>query len=603
MHGNLLDETLAALVPPVAHRKPAEGAFNPGHCMGIYVPRASAGETLREYPAMLVGEAVANLGTGCTLLEGIPTKPPGGCVIMGTWEQLQAAAPALLEGLEAPAPGGYAIRVGRYAVAAGADYAGLVCAAHTLAQAMAMCPAETLPGCVLNDAPAFPVRSLLYDLRTHKPKLDHLLHLLGSLSAFKANRLHLLLSAKRPLAREAAPGSLYFDDAFTLAQAAGEYAIDVIPWFDLAGEFASGVRPAQAAKLARQAVEGLGCGAVGVASEFAAEPEAEGLGRFREFMEKLQAGGKATVYAPARLYATLPAELRAAAVPVAFGGGESVPSGAGAAVFQKSLAAGFVPPSPAEFDAALDRTLAAALAAGASELGFYADALTEGHVWENDLVNTMTLFSLAWRGEGGAREERERFCLMAYGEEGCAPALRSAEALAAAFPAALRDRGCAAQALAFGGEGGAGAAHEVDALELHRDEGLRQAREALEQARSAASHNAHTLEHAGLGLEALTLLRRRRELLEQARKHYDEAWGGAEGGLALCRAALRELLAECGGLAGRLRTLASENGECALEFARLEKFSARLAELDRAVAAIGPYDQVPRPEEIGFPAC
>jgi len=600
------------LLPGVASCTPGGPAYNPGHCMALYYPEP-ADELGHQLPAILLGESLARSGQACTLLEGIPAQPPGGCVILGTWAEISACQGDLLRGLSPPAESdGYILALGRHALLVGHNREGVIHGANTFIQILASCPDTALPGLCIQDQPLCRQRGLVYDLTAHEGRIDHLVHIVALLSSFKGNRLHLLLSDCVPLAEETQPGTLAYDDAVVLGQTGREYGVTPVPWVDLAARVARGeIRPGEACEIALDLANAFDTNAVGLGG--AALARGSDLRPVRQFLqfvrERIQDSPQ--IYLPAEVARSLYADIDPPAGIVAVLDAQACAPdtarslqdrGAAVALHPASPARGFVPQKPTDAYATLDQGLAAVRTQGLLEFGYHAGRLRRGHVCEDELTYWIPCVSCGWDGHPRAGEAALRFGQLAFGDLGelC---LEMQATVAGAFPERLRDPASAPlRDLAFGLAEGEPVGTQLAALDWAAvEKRVRQAENAVRDCRNRLQRNTTLLESADLGLMALRFLGLQNSLLRQSREHYALAREGRAGSLALARTALENLLAYIPMLTAKLQGFHLEAGACGEEIAGLAGLQQRLESLCGRLLELQEADALPPAESLGFP--
>lgn len=227
------EETLASLAPRVASWRPLKGAYNPRHGLAIYL-LPPPGPSLIQ-PGTILGEALAgHSGLGCTLLEGIPKKIPGGAVVIGLYDELNTIRPDLLAEIEPPnAPGEYAIITGRNAVITARSREGLVSGMQTLAMILLRHQEPKIPGAAIVDHPGRKRRGIAVELQQNDIKPDLLIQIVSFIATFKANCVEWVLP------RDFDPGASPNLDVAN--QACRSFGIEVsvaLPWLNpiLSGE-------------------------------------------------------------------------------------------------------------------------------------------------------------------------------------------------------------------------------------------------------------------------------------------------------------------------------------------------------------------------------
>ena len=189
-----LDVTLANLAPRVSQCLDLPGRYNPKHSLAVYC-LTLPGHSLAA-PGVILGEAMsARNGLGCTLLEGLPQKIPGGAVIIGHHEVIKAERPELLDGLPELMEKEYLVRLGDHALVVSHSAEGLANGAQTLAMLALRHQEETLPGALIVDGPVCHSRGISVELVTGEIGVNLLLQIASFAATFKANRLHLSLDA------------------------------------------------------------------------------------------------------------------------------------------------------------------------------------------------------------------------------------------------------------------------------------------------------------------------------------------------------------------------------------------------------------------------
>ncbi len=607
-----IDGITDSLLPRVASCLAGERPYNSAHCMAVYHPPPRE-EISLQLPAILIGETVAQAGPPCTLLEGIPASPPGGSVVVGTTEDFRALAPHLIEGLPAlEDEEAYAIRFDRFALVAAQTHEGVLRAAHSFVQIVAVCPETLVPGMLIHDEPTFAYRSLVYDLRTHEVRAEHLTRVVALLGSFKGNRLHLHLDAHAPLSTEARPGSAVYDDAVTIGQTCFEYGVVPVPWADLVARVARGELPAgQACEMALDLTNAFETDAIGLGS--GPLPAAADLPAVRGFLRNVldRCSGVPELYLDAivlgQLYADVEApdglvaavrDLGRAADELAMLEKRGIP----AAVHVSSGAQGFVPPARGRILETTDAAMGLAYAGRAVEVGFRSDELVCGHVWENDLFAWVACVTQAWQALPAADEAAAAFADLAFAEDG-SMVRQMVDTVAQAFPAVLRTPEVQAlREMAFGRSAPREAWQRLGALAWPAiEEGLTQAERAVRDCRNRVERNATILDQADLGLTALRFLAAQNTLFRQAHEHYVAAREGRSGRLHLAHAALENLLGYVPLFTARLQSVKIDSGACVQELEWLTDFQERLERLCQALRKAEYGGALLPPAEVGFP--
>lgn len=189
-----LDNTLVQLAPGVGGCLDISGRYRPRHGLAIYclpLPGWSPSS-----PGMSLGEALAGRsGLGCTLLDGVPAKVPEGAVVVAKYDDLKAIRPDLLEGVPEPAnPLSYHIKLDRSGLVVANSPEALAQGMQTLAMLILRHGEETIPGCLITDGPARPVRCLAVELESREAGIAILMQIVSFAATFKANRIQLILN-------------------------------------------------------------------------------------------------------------------------------------------------------------------------------------------------------------------------------------------------------------------------------------------------------------------------------------------------------------------------------------------------------------------------
>ncbi|MDR3211227.1 MAG: hypothetical protein LBU79_04845 [Planctomycetota bacterium] len=192
---DVLDTTLAGMAPAVKNYRRLEGEYNARHGLAIY--SLVEGNSFLAQAGTILGEALAGRsGVGCTMLEGIPPRPPSGSVVVGLYDDLLVQRPDLLADLERPAhPGGFGISFNRNALVTATSREGIAAGIQTAAMLIMRHQGERIPGVVINDWPDRAIRCLAVELNPSELNPNLLIQILSFATTFRANAIEWILPA------------------------------------------------------------------------------------------------------------------------------------------------------------------------------------------------------------------------------------------------------------------------------------------------------------------------------------------------------------------------------------------------------------------------
>ncbi len=608
-------QDLPPLFPPAKELRSGAPVYPLNQCLVVYLgePPADAPNGF-DLAGTLAAETMnAKSGRGCAVLAGLPKKPPAGCLIVATPDELAAVYPDLADLPKPPSDQGYVLHLGRFAAIAADSAAGALAGAQSLSQFIPACPDGLAPELTVVDWPDLPSRALAVDVSERQVNPRYLMRLAATIAGFKGNRLHLRLSSIEPLGDSGLPGSFSPDDLEQFSLFCAEYGITAVPWIDLLPLGAAGqISAEEAAGVVASLAEAFGSDAVGLGLDPLEAPLVPAAG---EFFHALRAGAGETIlylgaealdqlWQPedvgARLIAVIRQPESPPGVPTLWQDREI-----GFAAWADLGDNGFVPPHPDQLLSRIDahRQLASALEAGALELGFAAGPLRDGNCCENQLLPLLASLGLGWNLHGDARSAQVSLCRMIYDAD---PGLfmRLQQTLAGTFPELLRGPGGReARELALGRLDHPDGWRALVELEWPIIQArLDRAERELQDFRRRAGRNVETLWQNGLSLAALNFLGEMVHHIGAARAHCLAAGRGKPGSLAAAQREIQRLTRRLPRLLNQFRLLQEQCGlgreeeESLLQLhERLDQINARL---DAAKAAPTP----PAPEDLGFPA-
>ena len=578
-------ETLLRLTTGSARFVPGDAPpYNPRHCLAIYHAAPAAPPSL-ELPTLLVGDVLGGRsGLGCTLLSPLPARPPEGAILIGVWDDIARDHPHLLAGLPGPPEYGYHIHLGRHVLLVAKRRAGCVAGLQTLAQLLAQFEGDLLPAGRLEDAPVFPIRSILYNPGEQHPNLQALTRLLGVPFAFKGCRLHIRLDASGPVGARPGPGCVQEAEAAEFGAVCREYGIELIPhvaWLHRWGAD----RDARILDDCRRLHDQFGVERIGLQGAWSSE----GRNRFLRLLDKARGSGYIlSADAALAIADDLPPGWIEA---LEYWDGTESPlrlerlaeGGHPFGLIVPMASRGFAIASPSSAEARLSAACAAAVVSGAREFGYGLLNRNWGRLWEMELLPATAALILGWSGPSAAGDATGQAARLIYGLMGdqvlaWLERLSTLYRAAAFFTAAgewllgaafgewptLADPAAALDDSASAGESG-------------------QLSEALRQLRRKLPRNPQTLELFDYGLDALSALRAQARRLSAARSLCARARSDdAEAGRA-AREEVEALIGELRPFALRTERLRSERGILSLE---ADALARRLARLNRARAEL-----------------
>ncbi|MBN2713237.1 MAG: hypothetical protein JXR97_12525 [Planctomycetes bacterium] len=607
-------DILTGLLPEVKSCSAGGEQYDPSNCLAVYYRHDDNGHSL-QLPAVMAGEAAATRGgQGCTLIEGIPQKPPTGCIIVGLWDDLQAVAPHLLEGLSKPEnEQGYIARLDRYALIVGNTRNGVVFGAQTFIQLIAASPKRRVEAMTISDAPECERRSVVFDARGVSIHTENLMQIAGLLSSFKGNRLHLLLGIETVTS---GGKGLTASDAEQLHEVCLEYGVTLTPWLDLAGAIVDGkILPNGAADAVFAFSDVFDSNSIGVAPFAIPHMNELGLDGIRAFLKDIviNKGTELDLYMHSELVnSVFPEQAKnkySGIVSCVTQGPNAYNSikatnekGFRTAVFAKSLSNGFIPPLSENLFRDFDMGISLAKAESAIEFGYWADNLRRGHIWENDLPAAVTCMSLGWGGPMSAAATNRRLTQLAYSES--APAVTAArESIIATFPEPLRaEEGKGLVNLAFGFEGDIKdwrAIRKVDWSSV--EQSLYETDQLIRNCRNQIQRNAETLDHIDLAPSTLKFLMNMVNCLSHAREHYAAARHGRAGSLTFARASIEQPAATIPIFIAKIKSINDLNGTCQDELNQIRNFSQKISAMLETISMLDSSESLPTAEKLGFP--
>ncbi len=568
--------------------------WDPGRCLAVYHTAGESAQTT-ELPAVLLGQGVSTCSRlGTCVVEKIPPLPPEGSVVIGLWEDLAAAQPHLLAGLDRPeGEEAFLVRAEGYVLLTASWRKGLIRGVQAVLQILNASGCNPVGGFRLRDEPVFGTRAIVIDLRDRLCRPETLLELAGLLVNYRGNRLHLLLDPADP--PEASPG-LRRTSAREFGAICDEYGIDCVPWIALP----EGAGCPDEKRL-REIGESFRSGSVGLWAPSArdwtgATACAHSLcGEMDLFLESACARALWPDEAPCEgVTVCVDAGREAAREEIA----DWLGRGASVALHVTSGAWGFVPASPEAEAARLDEALRLAIEAEVHEVAFRSAQAGPGRHWGQDLLPALALLAVAWRPTSGALQAIRRLPEMVFG---ATPGLlKAAQDLSEALlPLRPESGGEHCLHLAFGSDTGL-----EESCRLSWGRMLAMGEEARVTLREAVAEAPSRLEHLQWfhqGLDALAYLAARVQLGAQARTHYQAAREGRRGHLALCRNALQGLLAQGRRFFARLVRSRDTGGAALSEIRSLESYLHTLESLIERLEHFSDHDELPPPDALGLP--
>lgn len=628
-----VDSILSAILPDVQSVMPGADSYDPRHCLGIYYsPNGTPGEddaadageedgteygeTALEFPALLIGQsAIAPLGVPCTMLSGFPARPPGGSIILGTWEELAAVYPDAFDGVDKPdSPEGYLLRIDHHVLLAGVGRGGCLMGAQTLIQILTLAGESAVPPMHILDHPSIPYRGCVYDLRNEVPELERLMRITGFLAGFKGNRLHLVLDALHPVSESPGRGCLAEADLHEFATVCREYGISLILWSDTLAAMVEGEVGLERALdiLLRLTGDGPVDG-IGLRGRVPPAERIQVLTLLDALLEEIPQPG--ILYLDADAFADLFAETpgsvpgRIACLSVWENGTPppradlAMQAGVPLAVHVPQRSRGYVTASPETAESYLDACIGEAYARVADEVGFSSCHSGKGHSWEAELHILIGCVALGWRHRIGAAEAVSRFGRLAYGQ--LADRIRSLlRMVAEVYPAAMREGGAESlRRIAFGYPGDMEDWQRLRALDWHGiDTRIRETLRLLDECCQNAPRNAESLLRIGVGLRALQMIGLQVIAYGQAVFCYEAARGGDRSQLEKASRVLDSLAESVPSFVQVLSRAAEKGTPCTEELAQLSRFRTELA---AASACLLRYahteEELPSIHELGFP--
>lgn len=627
------ESILSAILPDVQAVTPGAVSYDPRQCLGIYYsPQGGddgADEAAMEFPALLIGQsAIAPLGVPCTMLSGFPGRPPGGCIIIGTWDELASVYPDAFEGLDKPdAPEGYLLRIDHHVLLAGVAREGSLMGAQTLIQILALAGEGAVPPMHILDYPSIPFRGCVYDLRNEVPELERLMRMTGFLAGFKGNRLHLVLDPLHPVDTTAGRGCLAEADLDEFTSVCREYGISLILWSDILTPMVDGEIGLEGAldTLLRLVgdvdVDGLGLrGRVPPAGRIPVQTLLDAV------LEELDPSCLLFLEADtfADLFAETPGSVPARVACLASwngigsgtGDGDddsgngvaahvelAMQAGAPLALHVPQLARGYVTATPETAETGLDACMDHAYGSAVEEVGFGSNHSGKGHSWESELHVLIGCVALGWCHRIGAAEAVSRFGRLAYGQ--LADRVRNLSRMVAeVYPDVMR--GTESESLrriAFGYPAGVEDWQRLRELDWHRiDSRIRESLRLLDECCQDTPRNAQNLFRIGVGLRALQMIGLQVIAYGQAVFCYEAACGGDRAQLEKASRVL-DSLAESVPSFVQILTRAAENGTpCTEELAQLARFRTELAAASACLLRYAHTDEeLPSMQELGIP--